>query len=186
MRNIRTERPSKKLDSKWEGPFTVVKKINDVAFKLELPASMKIHPVFHVSLLTPDPNDPLPGQEYPQPGPILVQDEEEYEVEDILDVKKGRGNRLQARVQWAGWPVDQTWYPIDNFRNSVDILTDFYQRHPNKPRPDWLPMIDATVNVIPDDLEQGAPATSIVPALPKPPGLAPPEPNKSPLSTHLI
>ena len=40
-----------KLLPRWIGPFTVIKKINNVAFKLELPESLKIHPVFHSSLL---------------------------------------------------------------------------------------------------------------------------------------
>ena len=138
MRFLCTERPSKKLDSKWEGPFVVVKKINEVAFKLKLPASMKCHPVFHASLLTPDPQDPLPEQDYPQPGPIQVDNEDEFEVEDILDVKRGRGGKLLVRAKWVGWPTDLTWYPIDNFRHSSEILADFFSRNPSKPKPDWM------------------------------------------------
>ncbi|KAF7501981.1 hypothetical protein GJ744_004324 [Endocarpon pusillum] len=32
--------------------------------------------------------------------------------------------------------------------NGVDILTDFYQRHPSKPRPDWLPAEDLSTSAI--------------------------------------
>ena len=103
----------------------------------------------------------------------MVHDEEEFEVEDILDVKKGRGGQLQARVQWVGWSADPAWYPLDNFRNNADILTDFYRRHPSKPRPDWLPIeasdTPAHVNTILNETHNDAPV-ALVPALPKPPG----------------
>lgn len=41
-------RSLEKLDYEKLGPFTIVKKINVVAFQVKLPYSMKIHPVFHV------------------------------------------------------------------------------------------------------------------------------------------
>ena len=50
-RHIRTTRTSKKLDYKHTGPFKVRQVINDNAYKLDLPATMWIHNVFHVSLL---------------------------------------------------------------------------------------------------------------------------------------
>ena len=50
-KNIVSTRPSRKLDYKRLGPFEVKRVINPVAFELTLPPWMKIHPVFHVSLL---------------------------------------------------------------------------------------------------------------------------------------
>lgn len=52
-RNIRTLRPSLKLDHKRLGPFKIVKQINSVTFELELPPSYRIHNAFHVSLFEP-------------------------------------------------------------------------------------------------------------------------------------
>jgi len=52
-RNMKTKRPSKKLDNKKIGPVKIVKKIGTRAFKVELPPSMQIHNVFHVSMLEP-------------------------------------------------------------------------------------------------------------------------------------
>lgn len=50
--NLRLACPSKKLAPKFVGPFPVKKKLNEVAYELSLPDSLKIHPVFHVSLLS--------------------------------------------------------------------------------------------------------------------------------------
>ena len=141
MSDLRTERPSRKLDHKRQGPYKVLAKITEVDFKLELPVSMDIHPIFHVKRLRKAANDPIPGQELPRPEPVILENEEEWEVEDILDVKVGRGRggrSLLAKATWVGYPPDNTWYPINDFKNSRDILQEFYLAHPNKPRPDWL------------------------------------------------
>ena len=49
-KNIKTQRPSKKLNDKMLEPFKIVKKVERV-FQLELLRTMLIHDVFHSSLL---------------------------------------------------------------------------------------------------------------------------------------
>lgn len=57
-RNIKTKRPSQKLDHQKIRPFIITEKLGPVNYKLQLPKSMsKIHPVFHVSLLEPAPEN---------------------------------------------------------------------------------------------------------------------------------
>ena len=54
-------RPSKKLDYKFEGPFKVVKVVNNRSYRLELPPNIKMHNVFYSSLLYRVADDPLDG-----------------------------------------------------------------------------------------------------------------------------
>jgi len=59
--HVKTSRPSTKLEFKCLGKFRILQKVSSHAYKLDLPASMKIHLVFHISLLEPAATDPLPG-----------------------------------------------------------------------------------------------------------------------------
>ena len=87
-KNIRTRHPCKKLDDKWIGLFKVLKTVGSCACHLELPHTLKIHPVFHVSLLRLTPANPISGQSNKHPGPVIGQDtDEEFQVEEILDSK---------------------------------------------------------------------------------------------------
>ena len=99
-RNIKTQRPCRKLDDKNIGPCRVIEKISPTSYKLQLPEGLeKVHPVFLLSLLWWYSNDPLPGQHNDSPPPIhLDSNEEEWEVEKILDSRIHYG-RLQYKAQ---------------------------------------------------------------------------------------
>ncbi len=135
-RNITTSRPSKKLDDKMLEPFKILAEVGH-AYRLELPSTMKIHPEFAPNLLRLDPKDPLDGQRNEPPDPIVVDDEDEWEVEDILNSRHyGRGKRLQYRVNWKGYDVDLHWYNADEseFEGCPEVVNDFHERYSNKPR----------------------------------------------------
>lgn len=135
-RNISTKRPSQKLDYKRLGPFRIKEKISTHAFRLELPPTMKVHDVFHVSKLDLVREDPYPGQIIPPPPPIEVDGEDEYFVDQILDSKyigRGNGRQLRYLVKWDGYS-EPTWEPA-NYVKDLDVVKKFHQRYPNKPGP---------------------------------------------------
>ena len=45
--------PSKKFKQRYIGPYPIIDKISPQAYKLELPKSVELHPVFHISKLKP-------------------------------------------------------------------------------------------------------------------------------------
>ena len=119
----------------FDRPYKVLEKVGS-SYKLRLPESMKIFDIFHPSLLSLAHTDPLPGQKNPPPAPVIIEDKEEWNVEDILDSKKVRG-RLKYRIKWQGVDEDRNWYNADGgeFDNSKDLVQDYYTRYPNKPGP---------------------------------------------------
>ncbi|KAE8692821.1 cytochrome P450 78A7-like [Hibiscus syriacus] len=87
----------KGLVRRYEGPFKVLKRVGTMAYKLELPLTIKAHPVFHESLLKP-----------------YHQDEEEVD----------RGKSHRAPVGWKGLPESEgSWEPSEalwQFRDKID------------------------------------------------------------------
>jgi RNase H-like domain found in reverse transcriptase/Reverse transcriptase (RNA-dependent DNA polymerase)/Integrase zinc binding domain/Integrase core domain/Chromo (CHRromatin Organisation MOdifier) domain len=134
-RHIATRRPSNKLDHKRLGPYRITDKVGRAAFRLELPASMRIHPVFHVSLLEPFRANDIPGRMQAPPPPVAVDGHEEHEVQAVLDSRRYHG-KLQYLVHWRGWPVSsQSWEPSGHLANSPDLVDAFHRAYPAKPRP---------------------------------------------------
>jgi len=81
----RTGCPSQKLENKHHGPYHVIQAIGTHAYELDLPDTVRKHRVFRVSLLHLAADDPFPGQRHQPPHPIIVDNEEEWEVDEILD-----------------------------------------------------------------------------------------------------
>jgi len=131
-RNIVTARPSKKLDDKMLGPFQITEPVGS-SYKLELSETMRIHDVFHSELLRPAVDDSLPGQKNEPPGPIVVNDEDEWEIDDILDSRRYR-RRLQYRVKWKSYDNDLNWYNADGdeFMNAQEVVDDFHTKYSRK------------------------------------------------------
>ena len=92
-----------------------------------------IHLVFNIVKLTLAPTDLIVGRHPPpQPPPILVDGEEEFEVEEILDSKMFRG-KLRYKIKWEGYgPEHNTWeYAADI--HSPKLVTEFHRKNPRAP-----------------------------------------------------
>ena len=62
--------------------------MSPAVYQVEIPKHWKIHNVFHTNLITPYKETELHGPNFTQPPPDLVDGEEEYEVEKIIDMKQ--------------------------------------------------------------------------------------------------
>ncbi|KAI4899205.1 hypothetical protein NFI96_030736 [Prochilodus magdalenae] len=101
-RDFRFLEGSKKLTPMYIGPFRVLKKINDVTYRLDLPSQYRICPSFHVSLLKPVVPVPL-DEVLPMATPpslVTVEGEPVYAVRRLLD-SRGRGGTLPYLVDWG-------------------------------------------------------------------------------------
>jgi hypothetical protein len=119
----------KKMKPKREGPFTITEVLGPVTYRLKLPPTWRIHNVFHAALLRRYKENEVYGPNFTEPPPDLVEGEEVYEVETILNHRK-RGRGYQYYVKWQGYPIsDASWEPEQSFSDDGDILTQYKSRH---------------------------------------------------------
>ena len=108
--NLKTQRPTEKLDHKYFGPFVVKRKVGQRAYELELPSRMAIHAVFYVGLLEPYRQSADPTRKQVPPMPDEVDNESSFVIEKIVDSRRygPKGAKLSKRfvlymVVWAGY-----------------------------------------------------------------------------------
>ena len=119
----------KKMKPKREGPFTITEVLGPVNYRLKLPATWRIHDVFNATLLRRYKENEVYGRNFTEPPPELVEGEEVYEVETILNHRK-RGRGYQYYVKWRGYPIsDASWEPEHSFSDDGDTLAQYKQRH---------------------------------------------------------
>ena len=79
-----------KITEQFVGPYKVKRIILTNAVKLELPSSIKIHLVVNVSRVQKY-RDQVEGQKKKHPLLVIIEEEEEYKVEKILNKRKFKG-----------------------------------------------------------------------------------------------
>jgi hypothetical protein len=121
-----------KLAAKRHGPFKITRVLSPLNYQLELPAQWRIHDVFHVDLLTPYRETDFHGRNYERPPPDLINGEEEYEIERVVDSRRhGRGGKIQYLIKWKGYPDSENqWVSWDDV-NAPELLAEFKERNPN-------------------------------------------------------
>jgi hypothetical protein len=133
-KNLRINQPTAKLAPRRHGPFKITQVMSNVNYRLELPTQWSIHPVFHIDLLMPYKETIMHGPNFTRPTPELVDGEEEYSVEKILDSRHfGRRRRLQYLVKWEGYPdAENMWVDKD------DVFADDKVREFKTSNPDAI------------------------------------------------
>ena len=133
---------NKKLSNQRAGPFKILKRYGRLAYKLDLPESMTIHPVVSVAALEPAPlgEDPYKRPRETGQGPVFDNDDEgtndHYEIERLLDRRErrlpGRGKRIVTEylVKWKGWgPVWNKWYGIDDLADARELIEEYEEKY---------------------------------------------------------
>jgi len=71
----------------YKGPFKIIEKLSLITFQLRMPSHYWVlHPVFYASKLVQYSKSTIHGQKSTPPPLTLIQDQEEWEVEKILDL----------------------------------------------------------------------------------------------------
>ena len=100
---------------RYDGPYVITDTVPDIStVTIDLPNNPQMFPTFHTLQVLPFvENDPslFPSHELSKPPPIIIDSEQEFFIERILDKRKcGRG--VQYLVRWHGYgPEDDHWLP---------------------------------------------------------------------------
>ncbi|MBW0582209.1 hypothetical protein O181_121924 [Austropuccinia psidii MF-1] len=107
-KNIKETRTTKKLSERWFGSFSNFEYSH---YSCIPPQCTSIHPVFHISLLEPVKKSTIPIWHQEHTPPIIIEEEEEFEVSKILDpnIKGGKVFYLVEWKEFSQYPERSTW-----------------------------------------------------------------------------
>ena len=113
-KHLKTLRPSPKLEHRHFGPYEVLRKINDNAYMLDLPPTLRIHPVLPVSLLSKSNGNPIP-----EPAQAVDDNKDDwgYVVQSLhgFEDRYVQSKKVPCvQVHWEGYEKgDRTWEPVE-------------------------------------------------------------------------
>ena len=128
----------RKLREKWIGPVPITRVLaNGNAVELNLPPRWKVSKSWNVKYVKPyNTSSRFPRDEIAQPPSMMVNNEEHWEVESILDSRTRRvGNRniQEFLVKWLGWGTEHNdWLPKSELSSCKALLTQFLRQNPSQ------------------------------------------------------
>jgi len=133
---------NKKLGQQYVGPFRIIDRIGQLAYKLDIPPHWRVHPVFTVAQLEPCPspkNDPFNRPRPEEPPTVFVEGDTEswksFELKRLLNrriTRQGRGQpTTQYLARWKGYgPEYDTWLSLKNLGNATDLVEEYDKAFP--------------------------------------------------------
>ena len=126
---------TRKLCPKWLGPFEIKAACGPAAYRLRLPDQwIRVHPVFHVSLLKPFKE----GTRYEAPTPTSMKDGVPcWELQEILSHRPRRsGGGQEYLVAWKGFgPEYYSYLSEAQLDQAQDLLREYWQK--TNMNPEW-------------------------------------------------
>ncbi|KAJ1597149.1 hypothetical protein NDA14_007187 [Ustilago hordei] len=123
-RNWKTRRPTPKLDTRFAGPYPVQERVGRRAYRITLPANLRVHDVFHVSMLEPARTSSLPQRAEQPTMPPLPDEDLDFEVEALID-KRSHNGITEYKVLWRGYSEEAaSWEPVENL-NCPDLIQEY-------------------------------------------------------------
>jgi hypothetical protein len=128
---------SRKLKAKYVGPFKVLRIVSSTSYELDLPDSIKAHPVINLEYLKDFHESPerFAYRDIQAPEPIIstADDEPEYEVDHINDHRYTHTGQLEYLVSWLGYPPwEDSWQPAENLEGAQEAVADYWSKHPSQ------------------------------------------------------
>jgi len=121
-------RRAEKLTERFIGPYRIKKIVSSNAVELELPSTIKIHSVVNVSRIQKYVGQ-VEGQEKEWPAPVIIEGEEKWEVERILNKRWIRG-KDKYLVQWKGFTAESdTWEGKENLENAKEAIEEYKREY---------------------------------------------------------
>ena len=117
------------MDNKRYRPFRISKDISLGVFQLELPEEWVIHSIFNKDLLTQcvEPKSKSQHEEL-APLPTIINEEEEYEVEEVRKHRK-HGKGTQYLVYWEGYRDEHDqWIAEIGLSHAREAIEDYWAR----------------------------------------------------------
>jgi len=115
-------------------------------FTIQLPSTICIHLVFHVSQLEPEYPNTFEDRNQPPPPALIVDGQPEYLIDCIIDSKYNHVRRkcqLLYHIKWIGYPITNNpsnWILANVFDDDAGkpIADAFHEQYPAKPGPEKL------------------------------------------------
>jgi len=121
-------RRSEKLTEHFVGPYKVKGIVSSNAIELELPKSIKIHPVVNVNRVQLYKLQ-VEGQKKILPKLLIIKGQEEFEVEEILNKRMIR-EKKKFLVRWKGYMTEEdTWENRENLENIKELVKEFKRKY---------------------------------------------------------
>jgi len=121
-------RRSEKLTEHFVGPYKIKGIISSNAIELDLPKSIKIHPVVNVSRVRLYTSQ-VKGQKKIPLKPVIIEGEEKFEVEKILNKRVVRGKE-KFLVRWKRYMAEaDMWESRENLENAKELVEEFEREY---------------------------------------------------------